>query len=352
MKVLYFAVALAIIASTVRAGGHHGAMPIYRASLAQLGNSGVTGEVTVFTENGKTLFGAGMASGLEANINDNANCTATNGCGVHVHSGTGCENSTVQGGHYYKGATDPWASVRYKTTSAAGKASFEFIVNDAGTDIEGKVFIIHNNAGGRVACGALVKQSPGQYANTQGIGANNVASKVTIFTTSDTIYGAGTATGLEANLNDATNCTAANGCGVHVHSGTGCADSTAQGGHYYTVASDPWVSVRYKTTTADGNASFVFGVKTGATETAGKPFIVHANDGSRVSCGIIESSAIASTTTSAPSAATTNAPSAATTTASGKVDTTTGTDVSGGTRNFVLVTTALTSLAYTLLLTV
>ena len=25
------------------------------------------------------------------------NCTAANGCGVHVHSGTGCENKTTQG---------------------------------------------------------------------------------------------------------------------------------------------------------------------------------------------------------------------------------------------------------------
>eukprot|EP00943_MAST-04B_sp_MAST-4B-sp1_P001695 g1695.t1 len=288
-------------------------MPIYRATLSQLGSSGVTGEITVFTEKGKALFGAGTASGLEANINDNANCTAKNGCGVHVHSGKGCAN-TKQGGHYYKGGTDPWANIRYKTTSAAGKATFEFIVNDAGTDIEGRVFVVHNNAGDRVACGVLEKKSPAQYTDTKGIGTNKVSSKVTIFTTSDTIYGAGTATGLEANLNDATNCTAGNGCGVHVHSGTGCTNKEAQGVHYYTVTNDPWVSVRYKTTTADGNAKFVFGVKTGETKTVGKAFIVHANDGSRVSCGIIKTA----TKTKGP--------------------------VSAGTRNFVFATTAFTSL--------
>ena len=134
-------------------------MPVYRATLAQIGTSGVTGDVIIFVEKGQSMFGAGAASGLEANLNDKTNCTAKNGCGVHVHKGKGCASAQEQGGHYFKGSTDPWAAIRYQKSSAAGKANFDFIVNDAGTDIEGRAFVVHNNAGGRVACGVLKKHT-------------------------------------------------------------------------------------------------------------------------------------------------------------------------------------------------
>ena len=61
------------------------------------------------------------------------------------------------------------------------------------------------------------------------------------------------------------------------------------GGHYYTgsVSADPWADVAY--TSTDGSASGTLSVATGATaaEVAGRAFIVHAYDGSRIACALL-----------------------------------------------------------------
>lgn len=83
----------------------------------------------------------------------------------------------------------------------------------------------------------------------------------------------------------------ANGCGAHIHSGTSCADSASQGGHFYDseiVAIDPWINEGYTTTTRSGQAYYVGCVVTGEDSFKGKPFIVHEEDGSRAACGLLE----------------------------------------------------------------
>merc|ERR1711879_1047513 len=102
-------------------------------------------------------MGIGSATGLEVSLQSTlaggTDCSATNGCGVHVHSGTACTDTDTQGGHYYtEGIADPWASIGYHSTDATGKAYFAFSVKGV-PDISFKPFIVHNNAGGRVACG-------------------------------------------------------------------------------------------------------------------------------------------------------------------------------------------------------
>ena len=56
---------------------------------------------------------------------------------------------------------------------------------------------------------------------------------------------------------------AANSCGVHIHSGYSCSDASAVGGHYYAggVTADPWTGVAY--TSADGALSATLSVGTG-----------------------------------------------------------------------------------------
>ena len=74
---------------------------VFTADMTPIGNSGVNGQVTIFIQKGKKIFGVGTASNLEANINDQTgNCTAGNGCGVHVHKGTGC-GSKEDTRHYW-----------------------------------------------------------------------------------------------------------------------------------------------------------------------------------------------------------------------------------------------------------
>lgn len=304
-------VSLAVALGWAAAADSAGTYSVFTASLSQLSSSGVTAEITIFvTPSG--LMGVGSAAGLEASLadssNDGSDCTATNGCGVHVHTGTACTDSTTQGGHYFTESSDPWTTIGYATTTSAGAATFSFSVLTEAKSIAGKVFVVHNNAGGRVACGVLAEQTNVETANLAALDSSGVTGTVTIYTTSTGVFGAGHANGLELSLADSSadgsSCTATNGCGVHVHSGSACTDTTSQGGHYYTGSSDPWSAVRYSSTTAAGHADFVFMMTVAngaATDVTDKPFIVHNNAGSRVACGLLHGDGVGaavSTTTS------------------------------------------------------
>jgi hypothetical protein len=255
------------------------------------------------------IVAAGWATGLEANLKDSSNggadCMAANGCGVHVHSGSDCSNSVGQGGHL-KTSTgmDPWTYVRYGKTSSSGLAEFVFSVKSDNVEISGRTFIVHDSSGKRVSCGLISPISPSYTAVLSQLSNSGVSGKVTISVTPTGLLGVGSASNLEANLIGA-DCAYANGCGVHVHSGTACTDASAQGGHYYVMVPDPWANVRYIGTNAAGNASYTFSVPTTATDIDGKPFIVHNSAGARVACGILRHS------TNAPNPKKTNSSSSA-----------------------------------------
>jgi len=121
---------------------------------------------------------------------------------------------------------------------------------------------------------------------------SGVNGDVAIFVRKNGLLGVGYAYGLEPNLMNANylergeNCTAANGCGVHVHAGDSC-EPDRQGGHFFAGAVDPWLVIGYPSSSDIGNATFDFIIEDPATDIAGRPFIVHRNDGGRVSCGIL-----------------------------------------------------------------
>eukprot|EP00401_Gymnodinium_catenatum_P077744 CAMPEP_0117487338 /NCGR_PEP_ID=MMETSP0784-20121206/15944_1 /TAXON_ID=39447 /ORGANISM="" /LENGTH=341 /DNA_ID=CAMNT_0005281983 /DNA_START=79 /DNA_END=1104 /DNA_ORIENTATION=- len=290
---------------------HAAPYSVYTAKLTELDGSGVSGSVTVFvTSTG--LMGIGEAAGLETFIKDEANsgsnCTKTNACGAHVHNGSSCSSSSVQGGHYFNGDTDPWTKVGYGITDADGMGSFKFDVTTSAKSVDQKPFIVHDNAGGRVACGILKEVTVDLWnASLAPLSlsgsSSGVKGSVTIHKTSTGLVGAGAADGLEKSLSSQANggndCKSTNGCGVHVHSGTACTDAESQGDHYYTGDTDPWTNVVYDKTDGKGFASFVFMVTNGATNITDKPFIVHNNAGGRVSCGLLGSTTTTTTTTGA-----------------------------------------------------
>ena len=80
---------------------------------------------------------------------------------------------------------------------------------------------------------------------------------------------------------------AANSCGVHIHSGRTCTANA--GGHYFTgtVTVDPWTSVAY-TSASDGTASGIAHVTTGGTgaDIEGRALIIHNFAGARVACAL------------------------------------------------------------------
>jgi hypothetical protein len=165
---------------------------------------------------------------------------------------------------------------------------------------------VHSENGTRIGCGVI---KPEEYngetqnllsTNTLGLTDTDVASVVTAYGVNKGIVCYfGSAINLEPDLTSylstdvpGTDCNFTNGCGVHIHNGTSCADKASQGGHLYDSAvfpEDPWLHTMYYSTSAQGDAQFVGCVETGVDGSfANYPFIVHSNNGSRVSCGILK----------------------------------------------------------------
>lgn len=75
---------------------------------------------------------------LALNVNGiEANCV---GCGVHIHTGTTCDNATLVGGHYWdtvlfgEGSTnDPWNTWGFYKTDSTGKSTTAF-AGDSGVN--------------------------------------------------------------------------------------------------------------------------------------------------------------------------------------------------------------------------
>merc|ERR1719210_461873 len=74
-----------------------------------------------------------------------------NSCGAHIHKGTSCELHSLVGGHYYGGQSDPWAAGFYGDGSETKTLDWGL----DGSAALGRVFIVHDYAGGRVACAVI-----------------------------------------------------------------------------------------------------------------------------------------------------------------------------------------------------
>lgn len=267
----------------------------------------------------------GEASMLEADLQSflygGTNCTAANGCGVHVHAGVDCTNSSTQLGHWYNLNldVDPWARIGYLETDQDGYAKYATCVRTGFEDLattpsllEGRAFVVHSEDGSRVSCGLIeaevaadptvleAKTVPivGATPNVSNVNGQVVVLPGLVAEMADSVCYQGYATGLEPNVESfllntgGSQCNVTNGCGAHIHAGVGCADAMEQLGHYYdpdTVAVDPWLLESYYSTDSSGTGAFVGCAITGdnAAEYVGRPFIVHGTDGSRLSCGIL-----------------------------------------------------------------
>jgi Cu/Zn superoxide dismutase len=311
--------------------------PIASATTSR--NSGVIGSVVVFDAgDGVTVGYGGFVEGLQANL-EATTCAATNGCGVHIHSGTSCFNSTTQGGHYFESPVtdDPWMEERY-SSDETGFALFSSVAVIGTSNLEGRAFVVHAEDGSRVGCGLLTELKDDTrilQANTVGLASSTVESesKAVIFPGTDRICVGGNVDALQPDILSfqagGLDCNATNGCGVHIHrydyfpssvctirilygrqqaadavgscfsnrsprllsSGTDCTDSTTQGGHFYNadvVDVDPWLLVGYERTNANGEAFYLQCLVTGEANNEGHALIVHSEDGSRLSCGILQ----------------------------------------------------------------
>ena len=241
----------------------------------------------------------------------------------------------IIGPHWYNTETlseDPWAIIGYKVTTDAGYGQYAacvrtgYNVMDDPTLLEGHVFIIHGEDGGRVACGVIesasndfvyeqtteLQASLVPIPGTEFVGGGNV-QVLTTDSVPDGVCYQGYAGLLPKNVvsflvpdSGSDTCNVLNGCGTHIHTGTSCATVDEQGGHYYdtdTLTVDPWLLESYYTTSPEGAAALIGCTITGTEgsydspsssgidyegRVEGLPFIVHDTDGSRVLCGLIE----------------------------------------------------------------
>jgi len=119
----------------------------------------VTGSMSVYTIDGVQYLSWDI-KGSDPNCGNTVlpNGPVSNDCGIHIHTGTTCDDANLVGGHYFDGATDPWTSVHYQASK--GKTDSISVRVETGlsaSDILGHAMVVHDLAGGRIACG-LIKQ--------------------------------------------------------------------------------------------------------------------------------------------------------------------------------------------------
>merc|ERR1712045_219280 len=78
------------------------------------------GSDTTLVVNGQVL--TYRLEGLDPICLSNFSVTAANGCGLHIHAGTGCDTAA---GHHYDSALpgDPWKKIRYTVQDNTGKGA-------------------------------------------------------------------------------------------------------------------------------------------------------------------------------------------------------------------------------------
>lgn len=291
------------------------------------GSLEVAGQVSIVSEGTGTTAKQTLTwslRGLDVACTAGAAGAVTNGCGIHVHTGTSCAVAGDVGGHYYNDSQlsdDPWLPVVYVATAQGTSdhnAGVDVTTGLLGEDINGRVLVVHKlDSGARIACGVIGADA----------GSGQVLEVATFATYPEYTGGlevAGTVTIAGADGTDTTAkqtltwnlrgldvaCTAGaadnvqNGCGIHVHTGTSCDVANNVGGHYYSAAlqaagaADPWNPVVY-VAAADGSAEESSGVEvvTGLSngDIMGRVVVVHQlASGGRVACGVIRPEADAS----------------------------------------------------------
>jgi len=235
-----------------------------------------------------------------------ANCTD---CGIHIHSGTSCEDASLVGGHYWdaKKVEDLWTpdGGAVYNSNAGGNVKDHFHITN-GYDVDGNnghAVTIHAQDGTRVGCGVLSKSRKSAKSCKM--------KKMTLETCLDVYPGysgelddvagkvkvsfKGTDQALKYNMkNTDIDCV---DCGIHIHSGTTCNNTDLVGGHYWSPnVEDPWTTAGGSTYDSDstGKARGDFHLNAGTNyyDNVGHAVVVHDRDGNRYGCGVLSSTKI------------------------------------------------------------
>lgn len=230
---------------------------------------------------------------------------AANSCGIHIHTGTSCSDPSKIGGHYFEGTTDVWASVVYQTNiphlwpfgDEAKGSTEEVAYGKTVEETVGYLLVVHDHSGARVTCNFIGEvhritnvgvYPPSDLANTYY--EPNITGNATI------VFGALSARiiydlhGVQPQCKEVPS--VANACGIHIHEGEDCNNADQPGGHYYNKdtypTEDPWAHIDYypdENGDAYGAVTAIYGEN--AADTIGRVLVVHAADGSRITCAKI-----------------------------------------------------------------
>merc|ERR1712166_1385577 len=223
--------------------------------------------------------------------------------GIHIHTGTTCDDADFVSNHFFATAVDPWTTTT-ATSDGNGDTAGKFNVN-AGLnmcDVIGHVVVVHSSTA-RIACGVCYESctasieaypgtSDGKYSSVAGSVSvttateptsvwNDVSSSTKVDFVRNGVNLAYALTGLEPGVR----------AGLHIHTGTTCADADYVAGHFFATNLDPWGTI----STATGAADFC-GAATGEVVDAhnglslrdvyGHAVVVHDESGGRIGCGI------------------------------------------------------------------
>lgn len=89
--------------------------------------------------------------------------------GVHVHAGTSCDVATAPGPHFFSTPEDGWKQVKYSTDAqGAAVGSVSVACGYDAEACEGRVIVVHDKAGAKVACGVIggAKSAPAPSPTT------------------------------------------------------------------------------------------------------------------------------------------------------------------------------------------
>ncbi|KAJ1445106.1 hypothetical protein M885DRAFT_502835 [Pelagophyceae sp. CCMP2097] len=127
----------------------------YTGSLEVSGSG--DGATFVRVRFGPATFGFGYVdfnyelSGVDPDCEAGAS-TVANSCGIHIHEGTSCDADDLVD-------PDPWASVVYAPDSAGDVEGSHDGVAIGYMAVIGRVMVVHDFSGGRIACATIVDDS-------------------------------------------------------------------------------------------------------------------------------------------------------------------------------------------------
>jgi hypothetical protein len=214
-------------------------------------------------------------------------------CKIAIYNGVSCDN---MGAAYYNGLFDPWSTLGenyYKIDSSDSTISaFNFDNGYTCDENEGKVVVVFDYSLAIVGCGVLGAEAKGNvlkakmdvlYPGYTGDLKADGDVKVT-FNDDNTFQFGFDIKGVEADCVD---------CGIHIHVGTTCATHAEVGGHYWKqdVLRDLWKTIGGAVYNADdkGKAKGYFSLYNGygIKENNNHVVVIHAQDGTRVACGVL-----------------------------------------------------------------